>query len=265
MSSNNDSTDFAFTSHGTALVGTLLLPEGPAPGPAALVLVGSGPVDRDSNVRRMRLDVTRAIAEALRSGGIGSLRYDKRGVGASGGDYHSAGLETMIEDARSALQALKRVPEVDPDRIVVIGHSEGALIAARLAATEAIAGAVLLSGSVMTGEQILQMQAGVAAASLPKIAGAIVKVLGIDIAKSQAKRIERLRRTTDDVVRIQGVRVNARWFREFLDHDPAVDLAQISVPLLASPGRRTSRFRRATSTGWASWSWARSRAAYSPG
>ncbi|HET9601107.1 MAG TPA: hypothetical protein VFP08_05930 [Acidimicrobiales bacterium] len=66
------------------LEGTLSIPGDPGPHPAALLLSGSGPLDRDSNMAGQRLDVTKAFATGLAACGVAALRYDKRGVGMSG-------------------------------------------------------------------------------------------------------------------------------------------------------------------------------------
>jgi hypothetical protein len=96
------------------LAGTLTLPDAPAPVPAVLLATGSGPLDRDSNHRRLRFDVTRALAHALAEGGLASLRYDKRGVGGSPGDWRAAGLYDNVDDLARVLGALATRPEVDP-------------------------------------------------------------------------------------------------------------------------------------------------------
>ncbi|GGO00325.1 hypothetical protein [Microbispora bryophytorum] len=70
--------DLGFASGGERLAGTLTLPDGDGPFPAVLLVPGSGPVDRDSNHRRLPLGVTRQLAEAFAAAGIASLRYDKR-------------------------------------------------------------------------------------------------------------------------------------------------------------------------------------------
>ena len=116
------------------LNGTLTLPDRGLPAPAVLIASGSGPLDRDSNHRRARFDVARQLAHALRAGGLASLRYDKRGVGESPGDWRRAGLYDNVDDLGRARDALAGRPEVDPDRILLAGHSEGALLAAALAA-----------------------------------------------------------------------------------------------------------------------------------
>ena len=75
------------------------------------------------------------------------MRYDKRGVGASEGDFWTAGLSDNVDDAAAAVACLRSQPGVDPERVYVCGHSEGATISIRLAgAHEPIAGAILLAG-----------------------------------------------------------------------------------------------------------------------
>lgn len=83
------SSDVRFDSEGFLIAGTLT--QVPAPVAAALVLTGSGRLDRDSDAKLhglplLRTGVTRQVAEALNAARVVTLRYDKRGVGASGGD-----------------------------------------------------------------------------------------------------------------------------------------------------------------------------------
>ncbi len=85
------------------LAGTLAVPEGEGPFPAALISSGSGPLDRDSNHRRARFDVGRQLAQALAAGGLASLRFDKRGVGQTPGDWREAGLHDNVDDLGRAL------------------------------------------------------------------------------------------------------------------------------------------------------------------
>ncbi|MGY1737080.1 alpha/beta hydrolase family protein [Geodermatophilus sp. SYSU D00684] len=220
------------------LAGTLTLPDAPGPVPAVLLAPGSGPVDRDSDHRRARFGVTRELAHALAEGGLASLRYDKRGVGASGGgDWRRAGLTDNADDLARARDALAARPEVDPGRIVLAGHSEGALLAAAVAARGVpVAGVVLLAGSATPGDELLRWQARRIAPMLPAPVRGLLRLLRTDLEKRVAANHARIRATTADVARIGGARVNARWTREFLDHDPRTDLARLTVPVLAVTG-----------------------------
>jgi pimeloyl-ACP methyl ester carboxylesterase len=224
------------------LAGTLTLPDAPAPVPAVTIASGSGPLDRDSNSRRARFDVARQLAHALADGGLASLRYDKRGVGESPGDWRRAGLYDNVDDLGAALHTLAARPEVDPARVLVAGHSEGAILAAALAARGAgrvgdgIAGAVLLSMTARPGDELLRWQARRIAPTLPAPVRAVLRLLRIDLERKVAANHAKIRATTTDVARLGGARMNAKWLREFLDHDPREDLRRLTVPVLAVTG-----------------------------
>ncbi|WP_456598723.1 alpha/beta hydrolase family protein [Blastococcus sp. SYSU DS0616] len=228
----------------TPLAGTLSLPESAPPAPAVLLASGSGPLDRDSNHRRARFDVTRQLAHALAGAGIASLRYDKRGVGGSPGDWRAAGLHDNVEDLAAALDVLRARPEVDPERVLLAGHSEGAILAASLAARGApVAGLVLLAMSATRGEELLRWQARQIAPTLPAPVRFLLRLLRTDLEAKVAANHARVKATTTDVARIGGARVNARWTREFLAHDPREDLARITVPVLAVTGAKDLQVR----------------------
>jgi pimeloyl-ACP methyl ester carboxylesterase len=219
------------------LAGTLTLPEAAGPAPAVLIASGSGPLDRDSNHRRARFDVARQLAHALAEGGLASLRYDKRGVGESPGDWRAAGLHDNVDDLGAALTTLAARPEVDPDRVLVAGHSEGAILAAALAARGArVAGAVLLAMSATPGDELLRWQARRLAPTLPAPVRGLLRLFRTDLEAKVAANHEKIRATTTDVARLGGARLNARWTREFLDHDPRADLRRLVVPALAITG-----------------------------
>ncbi|MGY1777641.1 alpha/beta hydrolase family protein [Geodermatophilus sp. SYSU D00804] len=221
------------------LAGTLTLPDAPGPVPAVLLAPGSGPLDRDSDHRRARFGVTRELAHALAGGGLASLRYDKRGVGGTPGDWRRAGLHDAADDLARARDALAARPEVDPGRIVLAGHSEGALLAAAVAARGVpVAGVVLLAGSATPGDELLRWQARQIGPTLPAPVRGLLRLLRTDLEQKVAANHERLRATTTDVARIGGARLNARWHREFLDHDPRTDLARLTVPVLAVTGAK---------------------------
>ncbi len=208
------------------------------PGPAALLISGSGPVDRNSNAKRLPINVMGQIGSNLAANGITSLRYDKRGVGQSDGDYLSTGFNDNIDDARAALETLRARPEVDPDHVVVIGHSEGALIASALADNEQLAGVALLAGAATNGRDVLRWQARQVAPTLPKPVKLLMKLLRQDLVRTQTKRLERIESSTDDVIRIQFVKLNAKWFREFMAFEPAAALRHAAVPVLAITGTK---------------------------
>ncbi|PPK94244.1 hypothetical protein CLV92_108146 [Kineococcus xinjiangensis] len=232
-------TTLTFPSGALTLSGTLTVPPGPGPHPAALLIPGSGPLDRDSDHRRARLGVTRELAAALSTAGIATLRYDKRGVGASDGDWRAAGFSDNAADARAALDALRAAPGVDPDRVLLVGHSEGALLATILAGDGApTCGAALLSSTATRGEDVLIWQAQQLGPTLPAPVRLLLRLLRTDLTAKIRKNHARVKATTTDVARIGGVRFNARWHREFMAYDPSADLARIRVPVLAVTGEK---------------------------
>jgi len=124
---------------------TLTIPTGPGRFPAAVLIHGSGPQDRDETVGANR--VFRDLAEGLSSKGVAVLRYDKRTkvYGAKMGSSTSIDDEVIL-DALAALRQLAARPEVDPKRVFVIGHSLGALLAPEIGVRSGnVAGVVALA------------------------------------------------------------------------------------------------------------------------
>ncbi|MGN6131978.1 MAG: alpha/beta hydrolase family protein [Nocardioidaceae bacterium] len=245
------------------LSATLTLPEGAGPFPAAVLVSGSGPLDRDGNHPKGRFDVSRQLAVALAERGVASLRYDKRGVGRTPGDWRAVGFHDNVDDAAAAVATLSAVPEVRDDAVFVVGHSEGALIATALAARAAAgatapgeaapgvrpasgaaapgvrpAGVVLLAGAARPGEEVLLWQTRAIAPSLPRPVRLVLRLLRVDPTAKVAANHARVKATTTDVARLGPTRVNARWLREFMAYDPAQDLARIDVPVLAVTGAK---------------------------
>lgn len=229
--------ELTFTSDGATLSGTLVLSETPSRGPGVLLLTGSGPMDRDGNQGRLRLDVSRQLARALATAGVASLRYDKRGVGVSEGSFLESGLADNINDACAALKALSEHPQIDPAELYIVGHSEGAIIAAAVAASDMpLAGVVLVACPGRTGECLLVWQAERLEDDIPPPVRGMLWLLRTDLVSRIRRNHQRIKQTTTDVARIGGVRINARWHREFMKHDPRRDLARIDVPVLAITG-----------------------------
>ena len=112
----------------------------------------------------------------------------------------------------------------------------GPLVARLAADGEPVAGTVLLSAPARTGEEIVDWQIAVLAPTLPRPVRLILRLTRQDFARTQHKRVAMLKASKSDVIRVGGVRANARWWREFLGHDPAPDYARIAAPALALTG-----------------------------
>ncbi|WP_144966021.1 alpha/beta hydrolase [Pseudomonas sp. DE0010] len=131
------------------LHGSLLLPQQDTPPPVVLIIAGSGPTDRDgNNPAGGRVDNLKRLALLLANANIASVRYDKRGVAASQPatpDERDLSVERYVADVVAWGHKLKADPRFGS--LILIGHSEGALIAS-LAAEQAGASAVIsLAGS----------------------------------------------------------------------------------------------------------------------
>ena len=128
---------------GFELAGTFEAPPGGKACPAVLLIPGSGPTDRDgnSNIVPVKIDLLKQIAEKLTAAGFATLRFDKRAIA----HYQASWPKTLpevnqffswrhfVEDAEGALDYLRSRPEVDQKRVVMLGHSEGALITLQVA------------------------------------------------------------------------------------------------------------------------------------
>ena len=125
--------------------------------PAVILLSGAGASDRDG--LGLGIPTMGQLAGALANAGFLAVRFDKRGFGQSGGRAESATLADYAEDARSVFNWLRRRRDVDPDRIAVLGHSEGAWVAMLLAGRERrLAGVVAIAAPSSTGAELVLEQ-----------------------------------------------------------------------------------------------------------
>jgi len=184
-------------SDGTSLAGTLTLPDSRSqPSPAVLLIPGSGKQDRDESVCGHRPFLV--WADTLTRSGVGVLRLDDRGVGGSSGDKDAATHATLLSDIQTALDFLTNHAHVDADRLGVIGHSEGALLAAATATVPAgVSLAVLLACPGLPGERLLHAQAE----AISRSAGACDDVIAHERAMNTAVFALLQRDTADEEVR----------------------------------------------------------------
>jgi pimeloyl-ACP methyl ester carboxylesterase len=141
--------------NGFVLAGTVSRPPEPStkPLPGVVLVGGSGPADRDELV--FGIPILGQLSTALADAGFVVLRYDKRGVGQSGGRGESATLADYADDLRAAVRFMDDRKDVDPKRLAVVGHSEGgsvAMIAA--AADKRITALVLVAAMGVTGAEL---------------------------------------------------------------------------------------------------------------
>ena len=138
--------DFSVGDGERALPGTLSMPKGTGPFPAVVLVHGSGPQDRDETIgpNKPFLDIARTLAAQ----GIAVLRYDKRTKARpqdfAGGNFGVD--DETTNDAVIAVDALRKTDDIDPKRIFVLGHSQGGMLAPRIAAVSGhVAGLILMA------------------------------------------------------------------------------------------------------------------------
>lgn len=224
--------------NGFNLAGTLSQPSGAPPEgsrgrfPAVVLVAGSGPLDRDETVAG--IPVFALLAGPLADAGYYVLRYDKRGIGQSGGRAESASLEDYADDVRSAVQFLRKRKDVDPKRIVIFGHSEGALVALLAASRDDdIAGVVAAAGPATTGaELVLEQQQYLLEKSTLSEAERRAR---IDLQKRiQAAVLGQ--GAWDDIPEPLRRQADTAWFRSFLGFSPPAVVAKVKQPILILQG-----------------------------
>jgi uncharacterized protein len=161
MSPTHAATDqpFSLSTPSGELHGSLMLPTEGKAQTVALIIAGSGPTDRDGNSAMTRNDSLRMLAEALANGGIASVRYDRRGVAASGAaltDESKLIFHDLVADAKAWLDLLAADKRFS--NVVLIGHSEGATIGLLAAQQSAVRAYVSIAGPAMSASQLLRTQ-----------------------------------------------------------------------------------------------------------
>jgi dienelactone hydrolase len=207
---------------GFTLGGTLTKPKNVSGRlPAVVTITGSGTQDRDEyspSVGGVRL--YRQLADTLSRRGIVVLRMDDRGLGASGGDATLATSADFANDIRSAVAYLRSRADIDPDRIALVGHSEGGMIAPMIAATDPkIHAIVSFAGPAMRGYDILLAQNKYS--------------IDQDKSLSQASR-DSLLQVARTMLRPENQSVP--WLKFFVSYDPVPKLRAVKVPTLVLQG-----------------------------
>ena len=243
--------------------GTLTLPLREGRHPAAVLITGSGPQNRDENI--LGFKIFKIIAEHLSTNGIAVLRYDDRGVGESNGkSVDESTSEEFAGDVSAAMDFLKNRSDINGEQIGLIGHSEGGIVAPLTASKRKdVAFIVSIAGTGVNGAEIILEQTklisfanGEDSARVKKdnedtrvalymiVNGASEEELKSLIRKSVDEQFENLVETEKSKITDKTEWVNEKtdnalkaltstWMKYFLKHEPAETWRKISCPVLA--------------------------------
>lgn len=195
--------------------------------PAVVTITGSGMQDRDEFIPVAGgFRLFRQVADTLTRRGIAVLRLDDRGIGGSGGDVNGTSAD-FADDIRAAVAYLRNRDDIDPNRIALVGHSEGGMIAPMVAATDsAIAAVALFAGTAYTGRAIIDFQLDNAVRNNPAVP-----------ATSKDSIVAAMRAGFDTTA------ARTPWMRYFLAYDPLPTARRVRQPVLILQGATDQQVR----------------------
>ncbi|MFZ4784329.1 MAG: alpha/beta hydrolase family protein [Flavobacteriales bacterium] len=241
------------------LSGTLTLPPGTGPFPCAILITGSGPQDRNEELFGHK--PFEAIAHGLAAEGIATIRMDDRGVGKSTGDFSKATSLDFANDIQRVFKYASQDKRLLPNKIGLIGHSEGGMIAPIVASRNPnIAFVISLAGTGVPGREVLRQQnydiyiaSGGTKEQAQGASNNIVRFL--DIVKNNTDSTTCADKLTialdsaladqkglipdwNEFLKYQIGFLTSPWMRFFAEHDPAEDWKLVKCPVLALNGEK---------------------------
>jgi uncharacterized protein len=245
------------------LAGTLTYPSGNGPFPAVVLISGSGPQNRDEEVFGHKPFLV--LSDHLTRNGIAVLRFDDRGTAQSEGNFSTATSEDFARDVQAAIKYLKTRKEINHQKIGLIGHSEGGIIAPMVAVESPdVAFIVLLAGTGIPGDELLLMQQqligrayGLSDEELDQAAHINKEAFRILKGSSQTDELSELLTdflkqnlknsidspipqglSEDEFIAMQVQQLVTPWMRFFVAHNPAPVLEKVTCPVLALNGEK---------------------------
>jgi len=235
------------------LAGTLTLPDREPPYPSVVLISGGGAHDRDYTIFGSKPFFI--LSDFLTRRGISVLRYDDRGTVESTGDRSISTTKDYAGDALAALEFLKSRSDIDPDRIGIIGHSEGGTIAS-LAAVESsdVAFVVMMATPGLTGieynlqyEESIGRMSGLGKEELAERSAFQEKIFAVVLGErdrdSAKEKLEEIYRTNypnlpEEKIKRGIERLLSPWFIFNLKYNPKVTLKSVTCPVLAIFGEK---------------------------
>ncbi|MBZ9632225.1 alpha/beta fold hydrolase [Salegentibacter sp. LM13S] len=230
------------------LSGTLTLPKSLGKYPAVVLISGSGPQDRNSEILGHKPFLV--IADYLTQNGIAVLRFDERGVKESQGDFSKATSKNLATDVQAALHFLQSMEEIDQDKIGLIGHSEGGIIAPMVAEnSKEVDFIVLLAGQGLRGDQnlllqkkLMEQRSGIDELTVNQgqkiFSGAYNIINELESEELQSKLKEYFQQQfsgglNENQMQALIQQLTSPWMRFYLSYDPALVLEKTTIPVLA--------------------------------
>ncbi len=245
------SEDVRYRSGDLTIAGTLTRPRTPGRYPAVVLITGSGPQDRDETIAGHKPFLL--LADTLTRAGFAVLRTDDRGVGGTGGHLDTSTYTDLTDDIMAGLGYLRGRPDIDGDRIGLIGHSEGGYLAP-LAATRPdsrLAFVVMLAGPAVPGSEVLlaQNQVLLRAADVDRDAVrhrvGYITTLTTLIRTGDREQVTRFATDHNDALppplrQPQWAidQLTTPYFEALIDYDPAPALQALRIPVLATYGTK---------------------------
>jgi len=260
---NSEEVKFANTQDNITLAGTLTFPKAGGPFPAVILISGSGPQNRNEELMGHKPFLV--LSDHLTKNRIAVLRFDDRGTAESTGDHKTATSVDFAKDVKSALNYLKTRKEINQNKIGLVGHSEGGIIAPMVAAeSKDVNFIVLLAGTGIRGDQLLLLQqeligkaSGKSEAELQKakifnkgifdfilendpkqdsdtsLAGYIRQALKDNPDSGRPAGM-----SEDDYVKLLVNSISSPWMNYFIKYNPAPVLEKVKCPVLAINGEK---------------------------
>jgi uncharacterized protein len=237
------------------LAGTLTLPQKEGKFPVVILITGSGPQDRNEEILGHKPFLI--LADYLTKKGIAVLRFDDRGVGKSTGEFKTATTFDFANDVRAGVDYLKTRKEIDKNKIGLIGHSEGGMIAPIVAAdAKEIDFIVLLAGTGIRGDQLMllqkekiERQMGASENEIIKgqemLKGAYAIIVASSVndvtLKGKVRSALKLKLGTtmnENQISTLTAQLTSPWMISFLKLDPTLALEKVKCPVLALNGEK---------------------------
>lgn len=251
------------TKDSVVLYGTLTLPKKEGVFPAVVLISGSGPQNRDEELMGHKPFLV--LSDYLTKNGIAVLRYDDRGTAKSKGIFSTGTSLDFSNDAEAAFNFLLTRKEILPNKIGLVGHSEGGLIAPMIAARNSNVGfIVLLAGTGLSGDQIMLLQQELIGRASGSTEADIIKTKTVNKAvfdivrknetpnnlnaeltsylKNELEKDTALAKlvntSVDEYIKSTLKQITSPWFQYFLKYDPQPALTKVKCPVLAINGEK---------------------------